>query len=122
MPHCCREEEEEKHDVRKVGHMGNFYANLLTRNVAMGTAPTAPSSTSNPSSTRSPSPAPSAAEGAAGSKEHSPLPAKLSRSSQPPVLDKYEQARRDVELALRAKKVGQRLRGAHRTELGYTVL
>ncbi|GLC36802.1 hypothetical protein PLESTB_000781500 [Pleodorina starrii] len=33
-----RELEEQKNDVRKVGHMGNFYANLLTKNVAYGTA------------------------------------------------------------------------------------
>eukprot|EP00983_Pelagomonas_calceolata_P020227 637869-Pelagomonas_calceolata.AAC.4 len=32
------EAEEEANDVRKVGHMGNFYANLLTKNVALGTA------------------------------------------------------------------------------------
>ncbi|PNH08508.1 Nuclear speckle splicing regulatory protein 1 [Tetrabaena socialis] len=33
-----KELEEQKHDVRSVGHMGNFYANLLTKNVAFGTA------------------------------------------------------------------------------------
>ncbi|KAG1670288.1 hypothetical protein FOA52_003638 [Chlamydomonas sp. UWO 241] len=32
-----KEEEESKYDVRSVGHMGNFYANLLTSNVAFGT-------------------------------------------------------------------------------------
>ncbi len=31
-----RELDEERRDVRKVGHMGNFYANLLTKNVAFG--------------------------------------------------------------------------------------
>ena len=34
---ACRELEDERNDVRKVGHMGNFYANLLTKNVAYGT-------------------------------------------------------------------------------------
>lgn len=33
-----RELEEQRNDVRKVGHLGNFYANLLTKNVAYGTA------------------------------------------------------------------------------------
>ncbi|EFJ43409.1 hypothetical protein VOLCADRAFT_96440 [Volvox carteri f. nagariensis] len=33
-----KELEEQRNDVRKVGHMGNFYANLLTKNVAYGTA------------------------------------------------------------------------------------
>jgi len=36
--HTSREVEEEANDVRKVGHMGNFYSNLLTKNVALGTA------------------------------------------------------------------------------------
>mmetsp|Transcript_14263 Transcript_14263/g.41560 ORF Transcript_14263/g.41560 Transcript_14263/m.41560 type:complete len:352 (-) Transcript_14263:2205-3260(-) len=35
-----KEEEEANMDVRKIGHMGNFYANLLTSNVAMGTGST----------------------------------------------------------------------------------
>ncbi|GIM15521.1 hypothetical protein Vretimale_18292 [Volvox reticuliferus] len=33
-----KELEEQRNDVRKVGHMGNFYANLLTKNVAYGAA------------------------------------------------------------------------------------
>lgn len=36
-----REAEEEANDVRKVGHMGNFYSNLLTKNVALGKGPAA---------------------------------------------------------------------------------
>lgn len=38
MPPLCRRElEDERNDVRKVGHLGNFYKNLLTNNVAFGT-------------------------------------------------------------------------------------
>lgn len=32
----CRDLEEERSDVRKVGHMGNFYKNLMKANVAFG--------------------------------------------------------------------------------------
>ncbi|GFR52864.1 hypothetical protein Agub_g15492, partial [Astrephomene gubernaculifera] len=43
-----RELEEQRNDVRKVGHMGNFYANLLTKNVAFGAAKPGSSDSSQP--------------------------------------------------------------------------
>ncbi len=51
----CREEEEQKHDVRKVGHMGNFYANLLNKNVAFGGSAAADPKKNDVSSSEGPS-------------------------------------------------------------------
>ncbi|KAF5830258.1 coiled-coil domain-containing protein 55-domain containing protein [Dunaliella salina] len=104
-----KEAEEEANDVRKVGHMGNFYANLLTKNVALGTAapPTKPKEAEKPLAH------PQA--GAEVQDEEQRLAAAAATALQQkrqqqqhrgPPLDKYEQARRDAELALRQQRDG----------------
>jgi len=96
----CREAEEEANDVRKVGHMGNFYANLLTKNVAMGTATAAPKPKGGDT-------APPAEPEDREEKLAAAAAAALQQKKQQkgPALDKYEQTRLEAELALRQQKV-----------------
>lgn len=75
--------------MRKIGHMGNFYANLLTKNVAMGTAKT---EAAKPK-------AEEAVEKQVAPGQDQPPAAKPAPKGPP--LDKYEQMRVEAERARR---------------------
>jgi len=116
-----KEAEEEANDVRKVGHMGNFYANLLTKNVALGTAAPPP----KPKEAET-SPA-QAQAGAEAQDEEQRLAAAAAAALQQkkqqqrgPPPDKYEQARREAELALRQQQDAgaERARGQDKSAAG----
>ncbi|KAG2482546.1 hypothetical protein HYH03_018537 [Edaphochlamys debaryana] len=120
-----REAEEAKQDVRKVGHMGNFYANLLTKNVAYGTAKTEegekpPSQERDDEAeerggrgSRSPGPGPGSKEAAkdrsaSPAADDAPGPSAKVLSQ----LDRYDILRLEAEKALRAKKGREQEQGA----------
>ncbi|GIL53780.1 hypothetical protein Vafri_9358 [Volvox africanus] len=100
-----KELEEQRNDVRKVGHMGNFYANLLTKNVAYGAA------TSQEDSTKEKEPAATSAgefNVAASPSGAGPSAKALAQ------LDRYDMLRLEAERALRERKLAQEHHGQQR--------
>lgn len=91
--------------MRKVGHMGNFYANLLTKNVALGKGPAKPKEEEEAGAQKLQQAQKEKDEEearlAAAAKEA------LLQKQKGPVLDKYERARQEAEVALRQRQVGE---------------
>ncbi|KXZ48345.1 hypothetical protein GPECTOR_28g752 [Gonium pectorale] len=134
-----KELEEQRNDVRRVGHLGNFYANLLTKNVAYGTAkPGAAEAAAagdkkqsregsaegeraaerGPSSEREGSPAPRRGEaggqgGAREAQERSASPAGGAGPSAKVLaqLDRYNVLRLEAERAMREKRMREQQQG-----------
>lgn len=100
----CREEAEAKADVRKVGHMGNFYANLLSKNVAYGgaTASAAGAAGAEGGAAGSSRTAEQESAAAAAAAEREKDKAAAEKAAQLEKLDTYERLRLEAELARRA--------------------
>ncbi|KAJ9509860.1 hypothetical protein QJQ45_011545 [Haematococcus lacustris] len=94
-----KDEEDERNAARKAGHMANFYSNLLTKNVAMGTAkPPAPSLAASAASTSATG---AGEETGSGLAALAPPP----KPAAAPVLDRYEQLRLAAERARLAQPI-----------------
>ncbi|GLI68262.1 hypothetical protein VaNZ11_012617, partial [Volvox africanus] len=127
-----KELEEQRNDVRKVGHMGNFYANLLTKNVAYGAAtPQEDSATEKePAATLACESNGAASPSRAGTKGASMSPPleggrgsgaaiKGAVTTGPSAkalaqLDRYDMLRLEAERALRERKLAQEHHGEQR--------
>lgn len=94
-----KEEEEKKKDVRNIGHMGNFYANL-TRNVAFGNSMPAPKAAGE-SSSLTDGPSAVISDRLAGNGDR---PTLMEAAKKVGIVDKYELMRLEAERAVKAQK------------------